>query len=371
MKIAVLSLPLTDNYGGILQSWALQKVLIKLGHHPRHIRRHFYKPPLTMNLIFLRMGSLAKCMFLRYVLGKKNVFVKNPFVKDYDPYRYDQKFINSELLLSKIIYSSSELYDYLKNEQFDVVIVGSDQVWRQEYSPCITDYFLVRFKGPKIAYGASFGKEVNFISPLKIDECQNALKEFKAISCREYSGVKIVKELFGLQADKVLDPTLLLTEADYRSILKTDPKKSSATIVTYILDSTCEKEKIVEDIRSQKDFILIKMGLKGVGIIHCNVPEWIANIANSEYVVTDSFHGCVFSIIFRKPFVAIANRERGLDRFLSLLKDCGLESRLVFSHDDFVSKKSELLAGIDYDQVYRRLNKLREDSLKFLKDAIA
>lgn len=101
------------------------------------------------------------------------------------------------------------------------------------------------------------------------------------------------------------------------------------------------------------------------------IEEWIANIANSEYVVTDSFHGCVFSIIFRKPFVAIANRDRGLDRFLSLLKDCGLEDRLVFGYNDFSTKKTEMLAGIDYDEVYRRLDKLRDDSLKFLKDAIS
>ena len=373
MKIGILTLPLSVNYGGILQAWALQQVLKKQGHIPVHIDRRFYtNRPSGLSLI-LRCASVLKCCVKRYLLGEKKIFVKSPFQRVYDITVYDQKFISRKIGQSKKIYTSDELYRHLSEADYDVVIVGSDQVWRDDYFTDTKDFFLTDYKGKKISYAASFGKEKDYLSEEIFPECQIGLKQFSAVSCREYSGVEILKRDFGIEGKKVLDPTLLLQVSDYIDLIGSKRLKSPEGVVSYILDSNSEKDAILSDTIKEIGPENARMNLgndpqKGRPL---KVEEWIANIANSQYVVTDSFHGCVFSIIFRKPFVAVANKERGLDRFLSLLKDCGLEDRLVFSYDDYIEKKDRMLASIDYEEVYRRLDKLRENSLKFLEDAIS
>ena len=100
------------------------------------------------------------------------------------------------------------------------------------------------------------------------------------------------------------------------------------------------------------------------------VSQWLAEFDSADFVVTDSFHGCIFSIIFHKPFVVIANQERGLERFLSLLHDTGLENRLVYSFDDFMARKDNLLTVPDYTVTEQLLDTLRRMSLNFLTNAL-
>ena len=99
--------------------------------------------------------------------------------------------------------------------------------------------------------------------------------------------------------------------------------------------------------------------------------QWLQSIRDAEFVITDSFHGCVFSIIFRKPFIAIGNEFRGLDRFRTLLGDFGLMNRLVLSFDDFKNKESELISSIDYTEVYIKYEAMRSMSITWLEKHLA
>ena len=101
------------------------------------------------------------------------------------------------------------------------------------------------------------------------------------------------------------------------------------------------------------------------------VEEWLRAFAQADFVVTDSFHGCVFSIIHRKPFIAVANEGRGIDRFTSLLGYLGLQDRLVFSMEDYRQKRSALLAPIDFAPVAEKLVQAQEASLAFLREALS
>ena len=100
------------------------------------------------------------------------------------------------------------------------------------------------------------------------------------------------------------------------------------------------------------------------------MSQWLANFADADFVVTDSFHGCVFSIIFGKPFIAIGNAERGLGRFQSLLGELGLNDRLITGLSDYQTRNDKLLATLNYEPVRARIDKLRQSSLQFLTDSL-
>lgn len=378
MKIGILTQPLRNNYGGILQAHALQALLKSMGHDAIIINRQYAYPP--NGLLLRRFLSLFKCIIRRYLLGNKNVNIANPFDRHYTADRgwtYDfsmlRKFVKHEIRQSRPLRSSKAVAKYVKKQQFDCFIVGSDQVWREEYSPCITDYFLGFLpddcKAKKIAYAASFGVSVDPIES-NLDECTKLVCRFEAISVREESGVKLMKEIFDLDARLVLDPTLLMDAWHYRALVNKEDVKPSG-VVSYILDETSEKQDIIDNITNEVGSIYTRILLfpfrnRCENPKSVSVSQWLAAIDNAEFVVTDSFHGCVFSIIFKKKFVAIGNKERGLDRFISLLGRLGLQDRLVCSLEEFECRKDALMTAPDYAAVDLKLDNWRKDSLDFL-----
>lgn len=246
-------------------------------------------------------------------------------------------------------------------------------MWREEYSPCITDYFLGFLpddcKAKKIAYAASFGVSVDPIES-NLDECTKLVCRFEAISVREESGVKLMKEIFDLDARLVLDPTLLMDAWHYRALVNKEDVKPSG-VVSYILDETSEKQDIIDNITNEVGSIYTRILLfpfrnRCENPKSVSVSQWLAAIDNAEFVVTDSFHGCVFSIIFKKKFVALGNKERGLDRFISLLGRLGLQDRLVCSFEEFERRKDALMTAPDYAAVDLKLDNWRKESLDFL-----
>lgn len=377
MKIGILTQPLRNNYGGILQAHALQALLKSMGHDAIIINRQYAYPP--NGLLLRRFLSLFKCIIRRYLLGNKNVNIANPFDRHYADrgWTYDfsmlRKFVKHEIRQSRPLRSSKAVAKYVKKQQFDCFIVGSDQVWREEYSPCITDYFLGFLpddcKAKKIAYAASFGVSVDPIES-NLDECTKLVCRFEAISVREESGVKLMKEIFDLDARLVLDPTLLMDAWHYRALVNKEDVKPSG-VVSYILDETSEKQDIIDNITNEVGSIYTRILLfpfrnRCENPKSVSVSQWLAAIDNAEFVVTDSFHGCVFSIIFKKKFVALGNKERGLDRFISLLGRLGLQDRLVCSFEEFERRKDALMTAPDYAAVDLKLDNWRKESLDFL-----
>ena len=383
MRIGILTLPLASNYGGILQCYALQTVLERMGHEVVVLDRTFAAP--SAGLILRRCGSVLKCLVRRYIRGQKNIAILSPWSNTYLVDKSKQvdcsvllEFVGNYINTTSPLRSSEELLKCVRKSKIDCLIVGSDQVWREEYSPYLTDFFAGFLpeddKMLKITYGASFGTSEIPISEPMLETCKRLSSRFDAISVREKSAVGLVEQCFGKHAELVLDPTLLLDADDYvieRPKTARSVTTEHDTLVSYVLDTDGQKAKIANDVACELCLKESFMGLspkKSDGSPDKMIPvqSWLDNFRNASFVVTDSFHGCVFSIINRKPFIAIVNHSRGADRFVSMLSQLGLEGRMVNDYEEFNARRSELIVPIDYSDVYTRLQTLKAHSLGYL-----
>ena len=374
MKIGILTLPLHTNYGGILQAYALQTVLERMGHEvvvfnkKREFKLPFWKYPL----------AYIKRATKKYILKKKNVRIfEEQYRKSIYPIisQHTQEFLDKYIHLYNI-----KTLKNAKEEDFDAIVVGSDQVWRPKYfmpmfKTGIQDAYLAFAKDwniKRIVYAASFGTDDWEYTTTQTNECRELLKLFDAVSVREESGVELCKEYFGVEVKHVLDPTLLLSKKDYIQLFETAKiPKSSGNLLTYILDETPEKTEIINKIAIDKD--LIPFSVNSTKIENPNAPSeeriqppveaWLRGFYDAEFIVTDSFHACVFSIIFEKPFIVIGNKKRGMARFESLLKMFGLEDRLFsnIKNYHYIENASNIQAIIEknrnmaYDFLYKNL----------------
>lgn len=380
MKIAILTLPLHTNYGGILQCYALQTVLEGMGHQVTVLNRRWPEPNAQQRVV-RRIASLAKCIVKKYLMGRKDIALMSPWAENYTIYKAEQRklieikrFVKEHIHLTKPLRSSDELREYVEANEVDCIVVGSDQVWREIYGPCIEDYFLGFLpegdKRVKVTYAASFGTADSPISEDHLKNCIPLAKRFSSISVREQSGVEIMKDIFGVDAKLLLDPTLLLSAEQYKFPVK-DMEKGC--LVSYILDETEDKIAILQEVTEALHLKNKKLRLDATSqddVVLPSIEEWLSSFANAEFVVTDSFHGCVFSIINHKPFIAIANKDRGLERFTSLLGTFGLMDRLIFGHEDFICKKTLPHRPIDYKLVDIKHRSLIHDSKDYLLNSI-
>ena len=325
-----------------------------------------------------RCGSFVKKFSARFIKGDKTAYLSNPFGRVYDalgPLHADKIFLK-RINRTKPIYGNKKLRNTIDRGNYDAFIVGSDQVWRQAYTPDIETFFLgfmdEHDSRKRIAFSASFGTEICDIPEENIKRCKKLISRFDAISVREQSGLDILSKDFDIDnAVQTIDPTLLLNPQDYLEIINPKDRHSGKYIASYILDGAPDKEAILNDVCNRLKSPAEKLSCKYTGKPMHTMSQWLATIADSEFVVTDSFHGCVFSIIFHKPFIAIANADRGLDRFRSLLKPLGLSDRLVTDLDDFHSRIDTLLKSIDYSKTTPLLEISRKQSLDFLRSALS
>lgn len=387
-KIALLTLPLHSNYGGILQCYALQTVLERMGCEVTVLNRRWGSGDLTIGLFLLRCLSVIKCIFRCYVLRQKHWVVMKPWAGEYVPNVQDAysvsarssltQFVDKHLHLTPPLCSSGDLRKSDASVLADAFIVGSDQVWREACTPKITDFFLGFLPNsdirPRVAYAASFGLETVEISSGNLSKCKKLVQKFSSVSVREHSAVELAKSVLCVDAQFVLDPTLLLSAEDYRAIAKSRSSQRQG-LVAYILDGNESKIRVVRDVARSlslhvQEINLVPKGEAGALVDMLPMESWLDAFAQADFVVTDSFHGCVFSIINRKPFIAIANRERGLTRFVSLLSQLGLMDRLVFSEEEYCQKKGELLASFDYATVEQKLFQAQNVSYSFLRESL-
>ena len=365
MKIGILTLLPAENYGGILQAVALYSYLSEKGHDVTLIRKQ-YAVPLWRKCVV----ELVRFLPLK---GNKFSIIKNRYVKACKLKPFIEKYMPAQ---SRSIVTAAELEILLEEERFDAVIVGSDQVWRYSY---INDghysvYFLdvnVCYPLKKIAYAASFGLD-HWEAKDKIDKVSSFLKDFTAISVREKSGAEICLKDFGVQSECVVDPTLLVGVDFYNRFFDGRMKVASRkTLVTYILDESENKNnfinKVMGDLFNGDDFVQVNLA-KGYEGSYYLVEEWVWEIKNAGCVITDSFHGMIFSILFEKEFFVSGNVERGLDRFLSVLIPLGLEDRIFMGEgDDFHYPASQ----IDYASIKELIGHQRRRSVMFIENAIS
>lgn len=377
MRIGILTLPLHTNYGGILQAYALQTVLEKMGHEvvvfdtPNKCPLPPFKdiPKCFLKRIVKKLLGRNQKIFYEYYQNKKVI----PVVS-----QNTQRFINSHI-------HRKEISDFkeLDGESYDAIVVGSDQVWRplyfvpgwrwQEIENAFLSFASI-WKIKRLSYAASFGTDNWEYTDQQTRRCKALLQVFDAISVRETNGVTLCKKYFDIDSVHVLDPTMLLNEVDYSIFFqKANTPKSNGTLLNYILDENEKKTALIMHVANQKCLRAFSVTnphendeTKPLNErIKPSVEKWLRGFYDAEFVITDSFHACVFSILFKKQFVVVGNKERGLSRIESLLQCFGIENRIV---EDSVQVMR--LPLIDYDKVYVELEKYRKKSLEFLNVAL-
>lgn len=372
MKIGIYTLPLNYNYGGLLQAYALQAVLERMGHEVVVIDRPYIK---KVN-IFNHPRELLRRLKTKYICNK-NIRIFN---ESYEYKVYPAIEVNTRKFINQYIHHITiDNPNLLSKNNFDAIVVGSDQIWRagilgnskNRYNSFLE--FAKDWDCKRIAYAPSFGVDTWEYSDDETKVCQRLIKSFDAISVREQSGIKLCKEHLYVDAKRVLDPTLLLTKEDYIKLFHqfTFSNQRQEKLMAYILDESDWKMRIVNTCATQLNIKAFKVNSKADDIwapieerIQPPVEDWIRGFRDSDYIVTDSFHACVFSIIFGKPFLVIGNKNRGMTRFISLLEIFGLEDRLVDS--DFNGK----LPQSSIEDAQLKLKILSQESIAWLKDAI-
>lgn len=369
MKIGIITQPLHTNYGGLLQAFALQKVLKNEGHEVWLINRYYNQGAVYRFFSFLKQ-SLLEFFF------KGSVY---KLVHFRDGLRTELKFRKQYIVpCSGCLSSDEELKKFCRKHRFDVYIVGSDQVWRPAYAPNIYNYFFDFVEDMQgtifMSYAASFGTSEWEYTTEQTERCKGLLGRFKYISTRESGGVELCRKYLGRNdAVHVLDPTMLLPVSEYIRIIDKAhyPKPNEKFIVSYILDQTAEKGAFLEQVSKKmgKKIYDAKKGLKCNKHLHvkemATVEEWLYGFHYADFAIIDSFHGCVFSILFHVPFIVIGNKNRGMDRFHSLLSLFNLEDRLITENNLDCSLLSK---PIDWEGVDLILKEQKDFSLRFLQN---
>jgi hypothetical protein len=392
MNVGIITFTNVINYGAVLQAYALQRKIRDLGHAATLINYHKEHPGRSINLynaldeglLRLRTGDFQDLARkyksykgkLRSPVQSKQVTNDVKVLKaDLKPSLVEEKF--REFL--SLIPMTSESYDRLSIFScppiFDAFVTGSDQVWNYRRSNDL-EAFLLRFAPEdcsKIAYAASFG--VDKIPFFLRGRYKSGLKRFSYISVREDSGVPLVKSMAGRYAEHVLDPTLLLDATHWATLMR-----STETPSRYILIYSLT---ISKNLLENAKIAARRLGAKVVWLGAFNAPtippeftiiprtgprEFLSLIHNALYVLTDSFHGTAFSLIFNTRFLYIGERyNKQISRARSLLKILDLNDRL---QDDIALSEELIFRDIDYSRVNQLLAERRRSSLDFLEMAL-
>lgn len=329
---AIVTLPGNYNYGNLVQKYALQKFLLDHGVKVRII-----------DMIRINDDSSSE------IYGEL------------------QRFFNESL--------DTVPFEQVKHVTYRNYIIGSDQIWRNWYDWVqhllynnFIDFIPLK-KTNKISYAASFGVDSLEEAGYSKDVVKNVrplLEDFSALSVREESAIGLVRELVGkpdLDVELVLDPTLLLTREDYSMIIDASTYRTQDVpkCLAYVLDESGDKGRMIASIAQDFDDNYKIIAPKD-GYPYESVESWLKGFRDAEFIITDSFHGTVFSIINNKPFIVIANKKRGLSRMENLLEITGISrDRLVFE-EELSSFNKDKVSEIDWSQVNKNLELMRADS---------
>lgn len=352
MKVGILTFHHSNyNYGAVLQTYAIYHLIRSLGHETYII-----------NYIPVAKGFRKK---LAAVIVALLGFNFRKFRKKHIP---------------GILHKTNN-YRELKqlNNMLDAFVVGSDQVWRpRPDTDSMYHYFLDFADDQKhtLAYAASFGVDYWDAPDSVTEKIRTLISRFDAVSVREQSGVTICKNIFNVDSTTTLDPTLVLDKTFFERIIEQKPTKKikHKTMVYMMLDDSKSNEvffkKYAQKLHMKFERINGKRIVSKKGFFYYkSVGNWLYNIKQAEVVVTDSFHCTVFSILFQKKFLCVANPYRGTTRLENLLKLLQLEAKLIYRKEE--AKMEQLLENIKYQKVHQLLEQEKKLSLKFLKKNLA
>lgn len=359
MKIGILTMYRSGNYGATLQAYATKQAIIENGFGDAEIINYCSDAvKQKIDKRFIKKAGLFRtavaCVEKIYYFPRMKKV--NAFIDSYAPAGQLKKEDLAKL-----------------NDNYDVFLSGSDQIWNPELQQGDYSYLLDFVTDPqkKRSYGSSFGTKA--ISDEYKESYKKLLSEYQHLTVREVAGVELIDELIGRKADLVLDPTLLLTPAQWEAKLP-QRKFKGKFVFAYQMAHSSLIAKVVSRARRQFDSKAVFVPFPILGACKCRPSlnlsslEWLRAIHNSEFVVTDSFHGVVFSIIFRKQFYYIITSDtvrKRLSRLETLLDSLGISGRLI---DDV--EKCDFSVSIDYDEVHEKLDSLRQRSLSILKELV-
>ena len=367
IRVAIISFHNALNYGAALQAYALQKVLIErinvdaeyIDYENAHRYELYNMRERLINAVKNRNYQRA----IMTLIGSPLMFVRRN--------RFNRFYCNSIVKTGKK-YCSSEQAKEL-NSEFDKFIVGSDQVWNNVNNGSDFAYLLdfVNDDRKKISYSSSFG--LASIPHELLDGYRSNLSSFYRLAVREEKGVELVKELTGRKAHLVLDPVFLLDDKEWEQI--TCKSYRNSYLFCYV-DSSVELDDF-RDVCSEMtvdEFHVLCSNIRFSDVLNRKIktrvsmsPEqFLSEIKNANYVLTDSFHCLAFCIIFHVPFTVILTGNQGKDeRLMNLLKITGLQDR-IYTPDRLIN----MSLAIDYENVDIKIKPYREYSMNYLEAAV-
>jgi len=343
-KIGILTFHASTNYGAFLQTYALSTILKRRGYDVKIINLELENRSLSTKTMVFYYWSYLKFKYAR------------------------ERFLN----LTQKYRSSQDIKNNLPD--CDLYIVGSDQVWNPKITKSLYSAFFFDFlpsNKKRISYAASFGEAKWPYDEDKTQEIFCYLKNFNAISVRESSAVNLCREYLKLDATQVLDPTLLLK--DYSEILGNKPILRQNKVVIFKFNKGKKLLQFIKDFKkivNQDDIIVLRAFLGIFSRYFKNIPapsvkQWIRQIATSSLVITDSFHGVCFAILFHKQFIVIPAHADRFTRIESLLEQLGLQDRIFHSYQEILSD-TRWKSLINYTDVDNKLSAKRDESLIFI-----
>lgn len=356
-----------DNYGQILQAYALQTVLRKMGHEPFLIRYDYRHDPTFASTIKEKVFHLLKDPSILIRFFRSKIAKKGGADVDIHDRKFDE-FIRDHMTVSEKLYTD---YRELKANppEADVYICGSDVVWypRRMSEPYFLDF---NTDARRIAYAPSFGT-----ADVPVWFCKMVkpyLEKFHAVSTREQSGADVCNEILGTDRCVCnLDPTLLLQADDYRKLFASK-RSAEKYCLAYFLGTEIDVDfyKLRQYAANRgMDFKFIpSQGREHeLANLYPDIPEWLQAFEAAEYIFTNSFHGCVFAIIFRKKFLyfPIKGEYAALNNRVYSLFDClGIDRSLALAHSD-----KDMDSLIEYsDSIEIGINSVIGRSISWLRD---
>lgn len=346
MKISLITYHVSSNYGAIMQTYALCEYLKILGHNVELIDIRQSEetkgiiPKLIKPVVFwLRMKTIIKTLY-------------PPFSKRYKDFNHLQK----------------------EPPVADIYLVGSDQVWNPNISKNLQMAYFLDFGGSnvkRVSYASSFGI-TQWPSKDNIAHISECLRRFDSLSVREEEGKIVCEKVFDCVPEVVVDPTFLLD--DYKKLVNEIEERDE--IICYKLK---KDEDFFDNVRIigknlNLPVTLLNHNYKVKGLRYCLNPslkQWLKRIASAKFIITDSFHGIAFSLIFNKQFVVIKKNDGKDSRLINILRKVGLEHRMYDSTEILSKDKNWSTTQIDYSKVNEKIKILREKSRGFLIKALS
>lgn len=364
MKTGIITYHSAYNFGSVLQAYATQKTLEKLGYEAEIIN---YRMPSQKEFYDARPSGLKGYIKELLYVGRHDDLKKRKTLFE--------NFINHELRLTEEVREPEEAIEQF--QKYEVMISGSDQIWNKHSNELknvdwkyMKPYLLERFTGRKISYASSI---VN-MTDSELDVIKKSLLRFETISCREQNASERLKKLLKREISTVCDPTFLIDGEEWKKNFVKEKNAADDYVLIYSLGNFKETQKIIREAHNKfkKSKIVVLAPLVpvinfyGVQIITAAGPvEFLNYINNAKLVITNSYHGTLFSINLKKQFFFLDNVNKKDARVTQVLGKLGLQKQIITGIQNI-----EEISRVDYRAVKGKLEQYRAESLTYLKNAL-